>query len=97
VSVNISTPPRLQDGEWAYEDLELDVVKIGENQAFVEDEDEFAEACAVGLISTVEAEHARTCTTDVAGLLSAGMSPFDYSLWRRLEVAIELGLPSLSQ
>ncbi|WIB61863.1 DUF402 domain-containing protein [Curtobacterium sp. MCLR17_007] len=58
VHVDIATPPRESRDEWQFDDLELDPLLRRDGSFVVDDEDEFAAACASGLISETEREAA---------------------------------------
>lgn len=58
VHVDIATPPRKSRAEWVFDDLELDPLLQRDGSYVVDDEDEFAVACAAGLISDTEREAA---------------------------------------
>lgn len=56
--IDIATPPREADAGWVFDDLELDPLFLRDGSLVVDDEDEFADACAEGLISVEEREAA---------------------------------------
>lgn len=58
VHVDIATPPGEAGAGWAFDDLELDPLLQRDGSFIVDDEDEFVDACAEGLISATEREAA---------------------------------------
>jgi Protein of unknown function (DUF402) len=70
VTFDISTPPRLAERVWSYIDLELDVsLNARTGEARIDDEDEFATAVELGLISPREADEARRATEQTVRLV----------------------------
>ena len=76
VSVEVCTPPALLGGEWRFVDLELDPYRGTDGRVFVDDEDEFAAACATGSMTPKEAAAARTAADEVEGWLANSVEPF---------------------
>lgn len=95
-SIDICTPPRIIDGEWTWVDLELDIT-ARDGRIEVHDEDEFAEACAAGVITREQATRAREATTDTTGWLTNYSEPFGLLGWDRLEAAIAMELPPITK
>ncbi|MFJ3382176.1 DUF402 domain-containing protein [Curtobacterium sp. NPDC090217] len=91
VHVDISTPAVWEHDVIAYDDLELDPVLRRDGRVEVEDEDEFEEACATGLVTPLERDAAETARDDVHTLLLQG----DLVALgrRRLRESVALGLP----
>ncbi|OII05430.1 DUF402 domain-containing protein [Curtobacterium sp. MCBA15_008] len=58
VHVDIATPPARSGAVWSFDDLELDPLLLQDGSFVVDDEDEFAAACADGRISGTEREAA---------------------------------------
>lgn len=56
--IDIATPPREAGAGWMFDDLELDPLFLRDGTIVVDDEDEFADACAEGLIPAPEREAA---------------------------------------
>lgn len=95
-SADIATPPTLTDNAWSFEDLELDPYLTRAGDYAIEDEDEFAEAIAAGLINATEereavraAEDLRQAFTPDGPLVLAGES------W--LRQAVERARPPLPE
>lgn len=96
VSIDISTPPRLVDRVWVYDDLELDPFVTQQGKAGCEDADEFAAACLAGLVSAEEERHALAAATQLDAALSGREPPFDATGDDRLAEAVVLGLAPLT-
>lgn len=96
ISVDICTPPVLVDHRWSYVDLELDPISDAPGQVQTEDEDEFEQACADGLISSVEELEARQATAEVEATIRAGQEPFGQLGWNKLDMAIARSLEPLT-
>ena len=64
---------------------------------FVDDEDEFAAACADGSITSKEAAAARTAADEVEGWLADSVEPFGQVGWEKLRDAVHLGLSPLEE
>src|SRR5882757_4645799 len=96
ISVDICTPPIFDGRQWSYIDLELDPISDAPGQVETEDEDEFVEACAAGLISRVEELAARNATADIETMIRAQDEPFGQLGWSKLNAAIDLGLEPLT-
>ncbi|MCY1695076.1 DUF402 domain-containing protein [Curtobacterium sp. SL109] len=56
--IDIATTPREAGAGWVFDDLELDPLFLRDGGLVVDDEDEFADAWAEGLISATEREAA---------------------------------------
>jgi len=97
ISVDIGTPPRLINGEWQYIDLELDPLSFLSGRIIIEDEDEFAEACEMGLIPKDEALAARDATTEVEQWFHDKTEPFGCVGWEKLEEAVKLSLSPIRE
>jgi predicted RNA-binding protein associated with RNAse of E/G family len=61
-----------------------------------EDEDEFVDACAAGLISSVEKLEARKATVEVEAAIRAQDEPFGQLGWNKLDMAIAMSLEPLT-
>jgi hypothetical protein len=96
ISVDICTPPILDDDEWTYTDLELDPLLWADGHVDVDDEDEFAASCEAGLISDGEAASARSTTVDIVKRMQDGTEPFGLLGWERLDEALSLALPPIT-
>ena len=94
VAIDICTPPVHVDGEWVFDDLELDLYRRGSTLG-VFDEDEFDDGCAAGHIGPDEAEACRGTASKLHERLRTGDTLFDSVGWERLRAAIALSLPSL--
>ena len=92
IGIDISTPPRFNDGEWQYVDLELDPLMHSNGRVELEDEDEFEEACRRGLIESDEATSAAEASEWVVRALQSRQEPFGDVGWDRLDAAVDLGL-----
>jgi hypothetical protein len=97
VAVDVCRPAVHRAGIWTYVDLELDVLGNGAGGVIIEDEDEFADACAAGVISTAEAVAARATAGELAAWLTEGVEPFGRRAWQRWESALALGLEPLTE
>jgi len=95
IAVDICTPPTLIDGEWRYDDLDLDPHAFGDGRVEIHDQDEFAEACAAGVTSSGEALSARIAADEVARCLLHKIEPFGRVGWDKLDKALRLALPPL--
>ncbi|HEY2175928.1 MAG TPA: DUF402 domain-containing protein [Mycobacteriales bacterium] len=96
ISVDICTPPVLVDRRWSYVDLELDPLSDAPGQVQTEDEDEFEQACAAGLISGGEEIEARQATAEVEATIRAQREPFGQLGWNKLDMAIAMSLEPLT-
>jgi predicted RNA-binding protein associated with RNAse of E/G family len=96
ISVDICTPPVLVDRTWSYVDLELDPLSDAPGQVETEDEDEFVQACAAGLISSVEQLEARNATAEVEATIRAQDEPFGQLGWHKLDQAMAMSLEPLA-
>ena len=95
VSVEVCTPPTLLDGEWRFEDLELDPYRGSDGRVFVDDEDEFVAACTAGSITPKEEAAARAAADEVAGWLTDSVEPFGQVGQEKLRDAVQRGLAPL--
>ena len=96
ISIDISTPAMLIDGEWCYTDLELDACLVSDKTVEILDEDEFAAACDSGLISPREALQASAAIQDIVQCLRKRIEPFGQIGWQGLEAAGALDLPPIT-
>lgn len=97
ISVEICTPPTLIDGEWNFIDLELDPHAYPEGRVEVHDEEEFEAARRSGLISPAEETSARAAAAQVERALREMREPFGRVGWKRLDDALRLSLPPLTE
>jgi hypothetical protein len=95
IAIDICTPPVHTDGEWIFDDLELDLYRRG-SQLGVFDDDEFDDGCAAGHIDHHEAEACRGAASELHHRLRDGDALFDSVGWDRLQAAIGLSLAPLS-
>ncbi len=95
VSMEVCTPPGLLGGEWRFVDLELDPYRGPDGRVVVDDEDEFAAACAAGLITPKEATAARAAAAEVEGWLTSSVEPLGQVGWEKLRDAAQRGLAPL--
>jgi predicted RNA-binding protein associated with RNAse of E/G family len=79
-----------------YVDLELDPHRAHDGRVWIDDEDQFAEACRAGLISLEVALQARAATTEITTLLRGSHEPFGVAGRDRLQAAIQMQLPPLT-
>jgi len=90
VHVDIATPARESRAEWVFDDLELDPLLRRDGSFIVDDEDEFAAACAAGLISDTEREAALLAVDSLrtefqnGALVGEGLEYLDASVGRSL-------------
>lgn len=94
ISIDICTPPVYVDGEWHYDDLELDLYRRG-TRLGVFDEDEFEAACTAGHIGRDEAQACRESASALHDRLRDGDDLFDSVGWDRLQLAVDLRLEPL--
>ena len=98
VTFDISTPPRLFDRVWSYDDLELDVLQHGQSgEVRIDDQDEFEHAIDVGLIHEDEAAAARAAAASAVELVSDRHGVFAQVGHRRLAGALDLGLEPITK
>jgi hypothetical protein len=83
VNLDACTPPALIDDIWTWTDLELDICRNHAGEVWVEDEDEFDESIALGLIDEPTQQAARAVTDDMVRRLTERVPPFDDTGWRR--------------
>jgi len=83
IVIDACTPPTLIDGIWTWTDLELDICRNRAGKVWVEDEDEFEESIALGLIDEPTQRAARAITDAMVERLTAFDPPFDDTGWRR--------------
>lgn len=95
--IDVSRPCRQVDGEWRFVDLYLDVYRRRGSDPVLDDEDEFAEACAAGQLDDEERAVARASADAVFADVGADRAPFDADAWRRLDAAVARGLPPLAE
>lgn len=89
VAIDVCTPPVHVDGEWHFDDLELDLYRCASTLG-VFDEAEFADGCAAGHITPDEARAGRATASDLHDRLRHGDVLFDAVGWDRLQEAIAL-------
>ncbi|HUR77793.1 MAG TPA: DUF402 domain-containing protein [Acidimicrobiales bacterium] len=99
ISIDACTPPTLLNGIWTWTDLELD---IGRNDragdlggVWVEDEDEFEESIALGLIDEPSQRAALDVTSEMVRRLTERVAPFDDFGWKRYDAVVARHLPPL--
>lgn len=98
VSVDISTPSRLADRVWSYDDLELDLLLDGPSgEVRTEDQDEFEHAIRLGLIHEDEAAAARAAAEAAAELMSDRQGVFVQTGQTLLCAALDLGLEPITE
>lgn len=95
VSVDACTIPALVDRLWTWTDLELDICRNDRGEVWVEDEDEFDESLALGLIDMDAESEARSITDQMVRRLSQQAAPFDDTGWRYHDSVRALGLAPL--
>lgn len=93
-SADIATPPQLSDGAWSFEDLELDPFLTRDGTYEVEDEDEFADAVAAGLIDASEEREALQGAADLRQAFRPG-APLVLAGEAWLRQTVERALPPL--
>jgi uncharacterized protein DUF402 len=96
VSIDICTPAVRIGTEWAYSDLEIDLLSPTPGIVEVHDEDEFEAAYAAGHISWSERVAALASTAELRRRLQTNTAPFDDTAWQRLDDAVALALPPLT-
>jgi hypothetical protein len=98
VTLDISTPPRLLDRVWSYDDLELDLLLDRlSGEVRTEDQDEFEDAIRVGLIHEDEAAAARAAAEAAADLISDRQGVFVRTGLRLLSDALHVGLEPITR
>jgi len=95
IAIDICTPPVHIDGEWLFDDLELDLYRRG-SRLGVFDEDEFDDGCAAGHICPDEAQACRVAASELHDRLRDGDALFDSVGWDLLQTAIGLSLAPLA-
>lgn len=95
VTVDVCTPPRLVEGIWTYDDLELDPVDNEAGWLELVDVDEFEAAISQGWMTPDEAEAAQGAAGQIERAMRNSSEPFGRCGWRRLDEAIQLGRPPL--
>jgi hypothetical protein len=93
---DISTPPVLVDNEWTYVDLELDPYRRPDGSVGTQDWDELADAYRDGLIDDAEHAAAVAASRTLEHQFTNAVEPFGTQGWDRLDEAIALGLPALT-
>ena len=98
VTFDISTPPRLLDRVWTYDDLELDVsLHEQSGEVRTDDRDEFEDAIDACLISEDEAAAARAAAAAAVELVSERDAVFVQAGQKRLAGALGLGLEPITK
>lgn len=97
ISVDIAAPAVRSGGEWSFVDLELDLLSDQPGQVEIEDEDEFADAYAAGVISAAEASAARAATELLERMIRRREEPFGRVGWDKLDTAIGMSLAPLTE
>jgi predicted RNA-binding protein associated with RNAse of E/G family len=95
IAIDICTPPVHIDGEWLFDDLELDLYRRG-SRLGVFDEDEFDDGYAAGRIGPDEAQACRVTASELHHRLRDGDALFDSVGWDQLQRAIGLSLAPLA-
>jgi uncharacterized protein DUF402 len=94
--VDAARPTDVVRDEWRYDDLYLDLHKVGQASVTLDDEDEFLEAAALELMTAGEQLRARTAMEVCEAAINGSVSPFDEAPWERLSEAMALSLSPLS-
>jgi hypothetical protein len=97
INVDVCTPPKLVDGEWTYDDLELDPHRFPDGRVEVLDQDEFSVACGAGLITRTERAEALAAAARLESALRLEREPFGTTGWQRLEDAVASSLPPITR
>lgn len=97
IAVDVCTPAVLIDGEWTHVDLELDPHRSCDGRVWIDDEDEFADACRAGTISPDEQTAARAAADEIEQRLRRLDEPFGTTGWQWLRRGIALPLPPLTK
>lgn len=97
-AIDICTPAVIEDNEWSYVDLELDLIKWSPGEPVVlDDEDEFEEAVDLGHITQEERQECLATTRDLQRRLGTRDSLFDELAWSRLAEVVALRLPPITR
>ena len=96
IAIDACTVPTNIAGIWTWTDLELDICRDDrDGSVWVEDEDEFVDSVAAGLIDAPAQHAARTLTEGAQQWLTDHVAPFDGRGWDTYSEWIERGLPPL--
>ena len=95
VFIDTVTPVDQANGTWSWVDLVLDVRRTPDGAVFLEDEDEFEDACTAGHINEAERRAAEAAGAQLVDWLTTRTPPFDDTGWQRFEEAASLTLPAL--
>ena len=97
ISVDVCTPATLVDGEWTYVDLELDPHRSQDGRVWIDDEDEFLDACNAGTIAPDEQVAARAAADEIERRLRALEEPFANAGWQWLRQGMAMQLLPLTE
>lgn len=96
IAIDACTVPTDVGGVWTWTDLELDICRDDrDGSIWVEDEDEFEESVAAGLIGIDEQREACAVTARAEQWLTNRVQPFDGRGWDLYADWVERGLPAL--
>jgi predicted RNA-binding protein associated with RNAse of E/G family len=76
VTIDVSTPPVLEDETWSFLDLELDLFRTPDGRAGIVDQDEFEPLAASGLVSDHEVGTADATARALLPLVQRRSEPF---------------------
>lgn len=93
--VDLARPTVVSGDEWRYDDLYLDLYREGDGPFEVHDEDELAEAIALGHVDDDEVRQVEATRTRLLSAVAASTPPFDDGQWDRLRRASALDLAPL--
>jgi hypothetical protein len=96
VTVDVCTPPVITDRVWTYTDLELDPWRDVDGLVEVDDWAEFRDSCTSGQIRPDEAAAATLAVRQVEEALRQSDEPFGHVGPTRLERALALRLPPVT-
>jgi predicted RNA-binding protein associated with RNAse of E/G family len=86
LTIDVCTPPVLDDDTWSFADLELDLFRAADGRAGIVDQDEFAVLAASGTLSVSEVEAAEATARALLPLVERRSAPFDDTALAWLEV-----------
>jgi len=97
IGIDVCTPPTCLNNEWRYTDLELDPHGFDDGRVELHDEEEFKAACEASLISAREAAEAGAAAAELMQSLRERREPFGRIGWDRLDSALALELPPITE
>ncbi|RYC13780.1 DUF402 domain-containing protein [Nocardioides zhouii] len=90
LTIDVCTPPVLDESTWSFTDLELDLFRAADGRAGIVDQDEFDLIAASGTLSQHEIETAETTARVLLPLVEQRSEPFDDTALAWLRMLREL-------